>query len=376
MKVLFLVDNFSDSKNPYSGTFFYNQIVALKKYGLEIHILYLDFRSIRKKRKWGLTKYQYKDVEVYRFAVPCGPIYRLLYFYMEKFAVYAFHQVEKQEGKFDFIHAHVFNMGYAARKIYEKYGIPYIITEHSSFLLQENKKKELEKHLPLAYEKAEKVIAVGNNLKEKMKHYTNKEIVVIPNVLPERFCYNVPWEKDSFTFRYISIVGTLTKEKRVDLVVKAFVKLLQYKKNIELYICGEGGLMEELKKYVKEKKLENNIKFLGIIDNYKLPDLLKKCDCFVLPSVVETFGVVYIEAIGCGLPVIAAQSGGAYDIVNENNGIIIKNDNIEDLLSAMTYIYEQYDKYDPVKISQNIIGKFGEKAFINMLLPIYYETCK
>ena len=62
--------------------------------------------------------------------------------------------------------------------------------------------------------------------------------------------------------------------------------------------------------------------------------------------------------------------------MNENNGIIIKNDNIEDLLSAMTYIYEQYDKYDPVKISQNIIGKFGEKAFINMLLPIYYETCK
>ena len=110
MKVLFLVDNFSDSKNPYSGTFFYNQIVALKKYGLEIHILYLDFRSIRKKRKWGLTKYQYKDVEVYRFAVPCGPIYRLLYFYMEKLAVYEFHQVEKQEGKFDFIHAHFFNM--------------------------------------------------------------------------------------------------------------------------------------------------------------------------------------------------------------------------------------------------------------------------
>jgi glycosyltransferase involved in cell wall biosynthesis len=374
MKVLFLVDNFSDSKNPYSGTFFYNQIIALKKYGLEIHILYLDFRSIRKKRKWGLTKYQYKDVDVYRFAIPCGPFYKLLYFLLGKFSVYAFAQIKKREGMFDLVHAHFFNMGYAARKIYEQCGVPYIVTEHSSFLLQKNKKREMEKHLFPAYEKAKTIIAVGNNLKEKMKLYTNKEIIVVPNILPEIFSYSVSDEKDSAVFRYISIVGTLTKEKRIDLVVETFAKLVYYKKNIELYICGEGRLMEKLKERVRDLKLENSIKFLGVIDNYRLPNLLKKCDCFVLPSVVETFGVVYIEAIGCGLPVIAAHSGGADEIVNEKNGIIIENDNIEDLLNAMSYMYDNRDKYNSVEISNDIMEKFGEKAFGDLILPLYHEA--
>ena len=72
-----------------------------------------------------------------------------------------------------------------------------------------------------------------------------------------------------------------------------------------------------LKAWVEAHDLKDRVQFLGIIDNYKLLDLMKKCNCFVLSSVVKTFGVVYIEAAGCGLPVIAAESGGTYDIVNE-----------------------------------------------------------
>lgn len=370
MKVLFLTGVFPDTQNPYSGVFVYNQVKALKKQGVDLSILYFDLRSIRKKRKWGLSKYRYKEVDVYQFAIPCGPIYGVHDFLLKKFASYAFKKVQKREGLFSLVHAHFLDMGLAARKIYEKNKVPYIVTEHSSSLAKNDLMEKEKKRARMAYEKAEKVIAVGSVLRDSIQSFINHEVVVVPNILSERFIYIPNKNKNSQYFHYISI-GSLIPRKRMDILIKAFIKLAQYKKNICLSICGEGILMDELKQLTKEAHLETRINFLGIVDNDSLPDLLRSCDCFVLPSVLESFGVVYIEAAGCGLPIIAAESGGSYDIVNKDNGLIVKNDDIDDLVKAMAYIYDNYERYRSVEISENVRKKFGEETFVNTILDIY-----
>jgi glycosyltransferase involved in cell wall biosynthesis len=89
---------------------------------------------------------------------------------------------------------------------------------------------------------------------------------------------------------------------------------------------------------------------------------------------VETFGVVYIEAAGCGLPVITANSGGTLDIVDKSNGIRILNAGVEELVVAMEKVIVCREQYLPEKISENIHKKFGEKAFVKKIEKVYREV--
>jgi len=94
-------------------------------------------------------------------------------------------------------------------------------------------------------------------------------------------------------------------------------------------------------------------------------------DCFVLPSRYETFGVVLIEALASGLPLIATKCGGPEDIVNCGNGVLVEIDNVELLAEAMRALKRNKHKYDANRLREEAILRFGEAAFVNNVLPIY-----
>lgn len=374
MKVLFLVNNYPDDKNPYAGIFVHNQIKVLLAEGIDACVLYFDFRSIRRVRKWGMSQYEYNGVKVYRYAIPCGPVRKLYIQLLKKNAVKAYKKVCKMEDGIELLHAHFTDMGIPAAKIKEKFGIKYILTEHSSTLLQEEICVEEKKLIKEAYENADCILAVGTTLKQNMRKYTTKEIEVVPNILPNKFRVMRDIQKESDKYAFVSVVGTLTKDKKVDLLVQAFAELSKRYENIVLKICGCGNLMDEVKNMVSDIGLEEKVEFLGVIKNDKLPEILNACDCFVLPSIVETFGVVYIEAAGCGLPVIAANSGGTLDIVEDSNGVRIPYVNVEELVDAMEKMIIYRERYLPDKISEEIHKKFGEKAFVKKIEKVYAKV--
>lgn len=374
MKVLFLVNNYPEENKPYAGVFVHNQVKAVCEKGIDAKVLYLDFRSIRRKRKWGMGKYIYDGIIVYRFAIPCGPLKKLYYWLINNLSCFAYKKVLKHEKNIDCIHAHFTDMGLAAKVIKEQFSVPYVLTEHSSTLIQKEISLEEETVIRQSYIGADRLLAVGSVLKSKMMNYTDKEITVVPNVLPERFRVYQKSSKEEKNFTFISVVGTLTKEKKIDLLVEAFKELYKTYTDIRLIICGAGNLMEELKAYVKDINLDSKIDFLGVINNNDLPVVLNNCDCFVLPSIVETFGVVYIEAAGCGLPLIGANSGGTADIINDDNGIIIRQPQVDCLVNAMEHMYNQHTLYNAELISRQAIENFGKDSFCEKIIKIYQEA--
>ena len=92
---------------------------------------------------------------------------------------------------------------------------------------------------------------------------------------------------------------------------------------------------------------------------------------FVLPSDFETFGVVYIEALASGTPVIATRNGGAECIVTEGNGILTDVGDEEALFSAMLSLYKEYDKYDTESISKKCIDVYGEEIVGEKISALY-----
>jgi glycosyltransferase involved in cell wall biosynthesis len=367
MKVLIVTDSYPNEQNPFSSIFVHNQVKALLAEGIDTAVLLYDMRSARRKRKWGFSEYVCDGVRVFRYALPCGPIPYVTEALSVLAAKKGLKKAIKRFGRPDILHAHFALSGYCAYKIKNMYGIPYIITEHNSGLIN-GIEKRLESISETAYANSSSLIAVGTILAEKMKRYTDREVKVVPNIIPSGFAYAPKGKLGKFT--YIS-VANLIERKRIDLVIRAFSEIHQQDNDTRLMIVGDGPMLDELRKLCKELHMENAVEFTGVISNKNLPEIYNKCHCFVLPSQAETFGVVYAEAAACGLPVIATDCGGPTDIVNRENGIIIKKDSLADLTEAMKHMKNNFREYNAQNISDDITRRFGEVSIAQKLIYIY-----
>lgn len=123
-------------------------------------------------------------------------------------------------------------------------------------------------------------------------------------------------------------VGRLSPEKNLFFLIETFNKLPKF----NLHIVGYGPQENELKAIAKE-----NIRFLGAVENTKLPELYKSCDVFILPSISEPWGLVVEEALNNGLPVIVSDKVGcAEEIIEENfNGLIFEYNSEKSLLEKI-----------------------------------------
>ena len=99
-------------------------------------------------------------------------------------------------------------------------------------------------------------------------------------------------------------------------------------------------------------------------------------DCFVLPSRYETFGVVYIEALASGRPVIGALNGGAEDIINNLNGYLVPIDDIDKLAEKMLELYKKIDSYNEEEIRSDCLKRFSPEVIVNKIISVYKEVLK
>lgn len=98
---------------------------------------------------------------------------------------------------------------------------------------------------------------------------------------------------------------------------------------------------------------------------------MTSCDCFVLPSRYETFGVVYIEAMACGKPVIATACGGPDDFVTPDNGLLVPVEEVSALEHAMQHMITSSHQYDSDRIRASVQTRFSSQAVAGQLEQIY-----
>lgn len=351
------------------GIFVHEQAKAVQKLGNNVKIIFIDLRSFRKKRHWGERKYTRDSIEIYHYSFPCGPIpmfYELLYFV---FSWISLNRLLKKK-EVNVIHGHFYINGILAKIIKRKYKIAYVMTEHSSELYEDNIGILHKKMLKCAYNNVDKLLSVSAPLKERMQQYTDREIIVIPNMVSDIFMYS-KGVKGNNSFVFIA-VGNMIKEKGMRLLVDAFSEIQKKRSKVLLWMIGEGALKRELE--IIAKKNDLNIQFFGSVEHEKLPELYQKADCFVLPSEKETFGIVYIEAMACGLPVIATKCGGPESFVHYENGVLINVNDKQALVSAMLGIIRDISSYDKVQISKAIQKKYGMDEIGKKIVHIYREA--
>jgi glycosyltransferase involved in cell wall biosynthesis len=304
--------------------------------------------------------------------------------YWKKQAIRLFKNYIDIHGKPNLIHAQsALWGGVAAKAISEAYHIPYVLTEHRDNFLQEtlfpNKKNcaWLLALMETVFDNAEQVVAVSHSLKKGIAKYMQRpksEPIIIPNFIDTTFfCPSPTTVAPSFTFLTIA---HLFKNKNVDVLIDAFHALQKNDRHCCLNIGGDGPERKFLEEKVKKLGLDSQVQFLGKLSRKAVKGALATAQAFVLPSQFETFGIVLIEALSMGLPVISTYSGGPEEIIQSHVGKLVPSNHTEALSAAMIDLKQNHNHYPPEKLRDYAVSHFGKHAIASKLADFYIRHCK
>lgn len=185
-----------------------------------------------------------------------------------------------------------------------------------------------------------------------LKGYKDK-IVVIPNGIniedvttnySKEECRNklqLPVNK-----KLILFLGSVVPYKGPDVLLKALHLVKKEVPDVKLILAGRGPMLNELKELSKKLDLDENIEFLGFVDESLKSLYFKSSDIFCLPSTTmsEAFGIVNLEAMASGIPIVSSNFGGIPDIVKEGeNGLLAEPGDVEGLADALIYLLKNED---------------------------------
>jgi glycosyltransferase involved in cell wall biosynthesis len=356
------------------GIFEFDQAKTLVKAGCRVAFTVVDIRSIRRWRKWGVDRYEHDGVSVFRINIPGGRLPRSVQNRLIKFGLRTLYPlIEKEFGKPDVIHSHFTSLGYAAACMKERLCAPLVVTEHSSEMLKVPLNKKLHSMAQKAYSTADVVVAVSPALAAVIKTYFGITPEYIPNVVDTSLFFFNPGPRATITDCCFISVGGLIESKRLNLLIEAFARAFNGNPDVSLVIFGEGPERRRLERMIRDLGQEDRITLMGAQPRSVIAKKMQSCRCFVLPSHHETFGVVYIEAMASGLPIIATRCGGPEHFIHEENGLLIPVDDVQALIGAMRYMYLNFSRYDSNRISGEAKKLFSPESVGKQLMEIYKE---
>jgi len=254
--------------------------------------------------------------------------------------------LEKED--IDIIHGHyLFPAGAAAVEVGKEYGIKTYVTAHGSDMFELYKSQPLMRPtIKSVLKDADGVFAVSNALKHEIVATGVVGIADKTKISWNSVDVNKFSSRDNESFKkefkledkpIVLFVGNLIKRKNVD-------SLLEAKKiaNSDYYlvIVGDGPLYKKLTKKVEDENIRDVI-FTG--SRGDVENIIPSCDLLILPSFSESFGLVLIEALACGKPVIGSDVGGISEIINDDVGLLINPNKVSTIAKAVDRLVNDED---------------------------------
>lgn len=372
------------------GVFQYHQANALITAGHRVGVLsagLLPFKSVLKANHYAkvaaaneegvaIVRRYDKALLPQRFISPAHQAKTMM-----RLGVAAFEQYVAQNGMPDIAHAHdCLYAGVLASELKKRFGLPYVVTEHSSAHGRNILNADHEKYIKTALTDADALTAVGSStrdiLQRKYKDFpVAAGITVIYNLLESTFedirlSDLAPRKAGSGGFTFINVANLIELKKHKNLIA-AFARVLKTHPDARLHIGGAGPMREELDRTIAALDACGSINMLGYLKRPELIAQIAASDVFVLSSDIETFGVVLIEAMALGKPVISTASGGPQDIVDDACGYLVPVGSVDALAATMLKMMENIDSFNPDEIRRHCVERFGREAFITRLVGVY-----
>jgi len=380
LKVLILSHMYPSAYDPVYGIFVHKQVLELIKQGCEVTVVrplpMAPFPLNLISDKWRQYR-RFKDSEIIDGVKVYYPRYisfpRLLFYQYSGWLMYRGLRrlIKELRGKYsyDLINAHVaLPDGYAGMLIKERLNkVPLLVTVHGIDLYHTiDHNPGCRRAVERVFRSADQVIMVSNKLKQlALKNFGQLEnIKVIGNGVDlfaveslARKPVNSSGVKKANEPIMIT-VAELIERKKIDLTLMALSKVSKRFPELRYIIVGDGPEKGKLKDLSGRLGLMERVEFRGKIVHGEVIDLMKEADLFVLPSLREAFGVVYIEAMACGKPVIACRGEGIEDVIEDGvNGILVEPNDVDDLVKKIELLLSDRKRAEQ-------IGQAGRKLVL------------
>lgn len=348
-----------------AGVFFRDQAVALARRGHHVILLFVHFDTER-----GAHVDEVDDEGVRCVYVHAAPWPKFNSLYRIVLMVRALRRLEPTERP-EVIHAHVFHALPAALVIACLFRLPLVVTEHSSKVRLGIVSPGWQLVARVGYPRVKRLLAVSRPLAAALGRYTRRPVDVVPNLVREPF-FDLPLPAGaSGSFTFLSI-GYCDPIKGWDVLLRAFALLRQDTSAARLVLCG--AVCPELVSLAERLGITDRVRFVGRVPPEEIPWIVAECDCHVMPSRTETFGIASIEALAAGRPIIMTATDAAPEIVDPHNGLIVPPDDVEALAHALRSMIADAGRYDPEQIRASCRSKFSEAAVVAQLLEVYRQA--
>lgn len=382
MHILIIPSWYRDSKQDTQGSFFREQALALAKYGLQVGVIHPQHRSMRQWKSVLTGRYGFAAED--DNGIPTLRMHTMTWFprqipYINAYlwirnGLTLYRRYVKQYGQPDLIHAHgMIYGGLLAWNIQTRYKIPFVITEHGTAYAR---KLFAPWELRLAAKAAASAncrLAVSEAFCQELTGFLGGHWAACPNVVSHQFT-NYPLGLKRTTaaapFTFIK-VAYLSERKGIHHLIAAFAKAFRHDSNTYLKIGGDGRERRRLEALAIELGVADRVIFLGALNRHEVRDHMAAADALVLSSQYETFGVVVIEALALGKPVVATRCGGPNYVVREADGLFVPPGDVEAMAEAMLYLKDNWHSYNAQAIRTACINRFGEVAIAQRLCAIY-----
>ena len=338
----------------------YNPITKFSKF---LPIPYLERFTLENKLN---LKNKPKNVKVYPTPIIYGPFDFQYKKIGKKHLKIIKKIIEKYLIEFDLILAlFIWTSGYVGSKLKEIYKVPLIV-EGLGYDVYDLPFRDIiwKKKIKNILNNSNKIITISNYCQKfinKLNITTSLKILPLgirtdlfflqnSNICRKKL--NLPYNK-----KIILNIGSLIDIKGQIYLINAVKTIKKYQDDILCVIIGSGKLKNKLNRIIIKLKLEQEIRIIDRRPRSELPLWMNACDVFAFPSLKESFGVVQIEALACGKPVVATRNGGSQEIIkNEKLGILIEPKNSSELANAIIRVMNE-------SFDQNYISNYAKKNY-------------
>lgn len=377
MKVLMIPSWYPSEENPLLGTFYREQAQALAARGVDMAVAYVNVGSDLRRGHGGVRVREVGGVREYTDAHPnyTPRLERGRCWQRTRMLRRLYRRIEAEWGRPDVVNLRSSLQGYEALDLCRRERLPLFFMEHSSFVVTEGSDSAAVRRLHAVMDAAAVSACVGTTLLRVMQPYG--ETRIIPDFVDgERFhpmaVERPPEEAGAFVFR---AMGQLRPIKGHDTLIRAFARLRELTgRPVRLDIAGAGALRDTLERLIDDCGVRDACRLVGTIPRDGVAAFMNGCDCFVCSSRTEMLSCVLHECAACGKPAIATMCGGPQDIVTPESGVLVPVDNVEDMAKAMLAMLDRAGTYNPARIRESILERFGMDAVCAKLIAACKEA--
>jgi glycosyltransferase involved in cell wall biosynthesis len=379
MHVLILPSWYSTPEVPWSGSFFENQAVALARAGARVGVAFVETRSLRSLSLSGVRQSHFQTAYSEDRGVNClrlrgwNPVaqttagariwaalsQRLVQTYVRRF------------GTPDVIHAQAaLWAGRVAVQMARRLSRPCVVTEHSTAVLRGALRPSERRQAADIYREANAVLAVSKALALAVDAIAGTDRCrVLPNLVDVEFFTLPAVPRRMAPFTFLCVCNLIIMHKQVDRLIRAFAHTSAACPGTRLVIVGRGPDEAALRALAHQCGVAPHVEFTGGLPAEGVRERMWMANAFVLPSAFETFGVVLVEALATGIPVISTHCGGPEEIVEPGLGTLVDRDDDEGLAAAMVAMTAQ--SYSENALRDRVKSRYSFEKVAGDLLGIY-----